>query len=269
MKTWLRVVLGTGLALSAHAQVILTGNSYYESFDQLGSGLPPGWSLYENATHSSLGHRFSFSALAASWDSTAGGFKNYASAHNPGAAVGDSAPRQAAYADRALGIRQTGSFGDPGAAFVLELANTLNCSNFRLSVDMQMLSVQPRSTVWLLDYRVGHSGDFIQFSSFTDPNQFGSRTVSLSLGDFIDNQADAVYLRITALATTAGSGYRDTFGIDNYTLFFTSVPEPAVGGAVVGLGLLGFAAIRCFRPRFRNMRMLGKGRMTNSWSDGL
>ena len=37
--------------------------------------------------------------------------------------------------NRCLGVRQIGSFGDPGASFVLKLANTLLYDNFKLSVD--------------------------------------------------------------------------------------------------------------------------------------
>src|SRR6267154_1642381 len=51
--------------------------------------------------------------------------------------------------NRCLGIRQTGSFGDPGASFVIKLANTLLYSGFKMSVDLINLDpTSTRTTTW-------------------------------------------------------------------------------------------------------------------------
>jgi hypothetical protein len=97
----------------AHPQYAITGD-YVQTFDTLGAGLPPGRSVYPGATGSSLGTAATFNPAATSWSSSLGQFANFAS--NVSLASSANASAQAASGDRALGIRQTGTFGDPGAS---------------------------------------------------------------------------------------------------------------------------------------------------------
>jgi hypothetical protein len=232
------------ISLPVQSQVFLSGGSYTEDFNNLGAGLPTGWSTYTDASSSSLGTPSTFTGTQTSWADTGGAFKNYASANNPGAAAGDLPATQGTYTDRALGIRQTGSFGDPGAAFVLQLANTAGLGNFALGLDCQLLSAQNRSTTWTVDYRIGSSGNFTPLGTYADPGAFGSTHKTFSFGNALDNQLNPVFIRVVALDASTGSLNRDSIGLDNFGLSFSPVPEAREFGIVVGLGLLGFAAIR-------------------------
>jgi hypothetical protein len=215
-----------------------------ETFDNLSSGLPEGWSLSADAGPNSLGTLASFSSSAASWGNLSGAFKNLASINNPGVSAGDSTRVQDAYTDRALGIRPTGSFGDPGAAFVFELTDTSGFASFGLSLDLEMLSVQSRSTTWSIQYRVGDSGAFNDLGSYAGPGEFGSATENFSFGSALDDQADPVFIRLAALSESTGTGSRDTIAIDNFGLSFTPVPDSKEYGLLTVVGLLGFDAWR-------------------------
>jgi Ca2+-binding RTX toxin-like protein len=213
--------------------VTLTGTQYNENFDNIGSGLPTGWQIYTDANPSSLETPQSLTTTTATWSNTTGGFKNFA-ANDSGLTLDASTSDQNLAVDRALGIRQTGSFGDPGASFVFTLNNTLGFQNFGLSFKAQMLSVQPRSTTWTIDYKVGNSDSFTTLSTYTDPGEFGSSTQNiLNFGTNINNQSSQVQIRISALSASTGIGSRDSFGIDDFQLTYTSVnnaPTFTIGG---------------------------------------
>src|SRR5436190_997061 len=55
MKKGILLLALSFLGLAAQAQVILTGTSYTQNFDGLGTGLPTGWTVYVDATNTSLG----------------------------------------------------------------------------------------------------------------------------------------------------------------------------------------------------------------------
>jgi predicted extracellular nuclease len=219
------------------APVTLIGTLYNETFDGIGTGLPSGWDIYTGATVSSPGTSATFTTTPATWASTTAGFKNFA--------AGDSltsiatVAQQSAASDRALGIRQTGTFGDPGGSFVFSLNNTSGFQNFGLSFKAQMLDVQPRSTTWTADYRVGSSGNFTPLGTYTDPGVFGSTTLSTgsglsAFGTDINNQSNPVQIRISALSASTGSGNRDSFGIDDFQLTYsTGDTTPPTSGAGV------------------------------------
>ncbi|MGI8502477.1 MAG: choice-of-anchor Y domain-containing protein, partial [Hassallia sp.] len=210
--------------------VTLNGTPYEENFDGIGFGLPLGWLLYTGATSSSLGTSVSFTTTTTTWGDTTGAFKNFA-ANDSGLASNENASKnlQDSATDRALGIRQTGTgtspgFGDPGASFVFNLDNTLGFQNFGLSFKAQILSVQTRSTIWTVDYRVGNSGNFNVLGTYSDPNAFGSSTLNFSnFATNINNQSNQVQIRISALSASTGSSNRDSFGIDDFQLTYNPV----------------------------------------------
>lgn len=204
--------------------VTLNGTPYEQNFDGIGSGLPLGWLIYTGATSSSLGNSATWTQATATWGETNGRFKNFA-ANDSGLASNALDGVQNSATDRALGIRQTGGFGDPGASFVLTLNNTTGFQNFGLSFKAQMLSVQTRSTNWTVDYRVGNSGNFNVLGTYSDPNAFGSSTLNFpNFGTDINNQSNQVQIRISALSASTGSSNRDSFGIDDFQLTYSSVP---------------------------------------------
>ncbi|MEN9260942.1 MAG: ExeM/NucH family extracellular endonuclease, partial [Thermostichus sp. HHBFW_bins_43] len=226
--------LTTGEVSSASGYLALSGTSYTQTFDEIGSGLPAGWTVRTGATATQLGTEQTFNTIPTAWADTAGRFKNFASGDGT---LGEAATaaEQSTALDRALGIRQTGTFGDPGAAFVFEIDDTAGLENFSLSLKAQMLSVQPRSTTWTVDYRVGNSGSFTALGIFSDPGQFGSTTLATGnglspFGTDINNQCESVYIRVAALSASTGSGSRDSFGIDDVELSYSAAANPALCG---------------------------------------
>jgi hypothetical protein len=243
MKNILPVLLALGMFCSAQAQIILSGSSYTQDFNDLGSGLPLGWSIHSGATSTANGTALEFNTLKKAWSETEGGFKNFASANNSGATSAASVADQASYSDRALGVRQVAAL-DPGAAFVAHIANTAGFQLFELALDLQLLNIQSRSTSWTVDYRLGDSGAFTALGSYTDPGEWGNTHRVFSFGSSLDNQADSVYIRVAALSPSSGSGSRDSFGIDNVSLTFSAIPEPSTYAVAAAFGLIGFAVLR-------------------------
>jgi len=167
------------------------------------------------------------------WASNTGEFRNVAS--TSGLAFDSSSANQNSSADRALGVRQGGSFGDPGAAFTFNFNSTgYNLSAINLSA--LMLSVQGRSTVWTIDYGIGASpASFTALTTYSDPGVFGSTPLSITGAALtsLSNQSN-VWIRVTALSASTGSNSRDTFAIDNFSLSYSAVPEPSTYAAILG-----------------------------------
>jgi hypothetical protein len=211
---------------SVWAQVTLSGTNYTQNFNTLGSGLPPGWSVRTNASAASLGTVAAFNPATVSWSTSTGQFANGAGTvlNALTAATGaETSTQQSAFTNRCLIIRQQASspfFGNPGAALVFQIANTIGLSNLTFSVDLNMLSVQTRSTTWTIDYAVGDAPTaFTGLGTYSDPGIFGSATQTYSLGADANDQTNNVWIRIVALAAATGtSGACDTFGIDNFIL---------------------------------------------------
>jgi len=134
---------------------------------------------------------------------------------------------------------------------VLELQNTEGYQDFTLSLKAQMLSVQTRSTVWTFDYRVGNSGSFTTLGTYSDPGVFGTTTFTFTPSQLSawNDQSSPIWFRVVALTGTSGSGNRDTFGIDDFSLNYSPVPEPGEWGAYAAVGLLGFWGLRAWRQR--------------------
>lgn len=237
-------LLMLALVAPASGQLTLTGTSYSQDFNGIGSGLPTGWGVYTGASSSSQGTAGAFSGSAVSWATTTGGFRNVASA--TGLTSLSDATAQSNSTDRALGIRQTAAFGDPGASFQLNFVSTgLNVTS--LSVDLMMLSVQTYSTTWSLQW----SADGIAWSTldtWADTGTFGSTTKSFSEASLsgLSNLSNG-YFRVAALTAATGTGSRDTIGIDNFSLTYTVVPEPSTYALLFGVCALGFVGYRRFR----------------------
>lgn len=211
---------------TATAQLVLSGTSYFQNFNDIGSaGLPDGWQVRTNATSTSLGNLVTFNSSQVLWGSTVGQFANYASATNNDGVpfVGnEDAATQNACTNRAPGVRQTAAFGDPGAAFVLRIQDTLGLANFQFSADFMILSNAPRTTTWTIDYAVGNNpSSFTAVGTFPDPGAFGATNLTFSFGNALDNQSENVWIRIVALSASVGSGSRDIFAIDNFLLTWT------------------------------------------------
>jgi hypothetical protein len=243
----------------ARGQVTLSGSGVYiESFDGIGSGVPPGWSVQINATATRLGTDVStsnFASTPVSWGSTTGQFGNYASALNPNVTGTETATTQSGYTNRALGVRQTSGFsgfGDPSAAFTLHLANTTGYKDFNLSFSAQLLSSQPRSTTFTVRYGTGASPSSFTTVGTISTDSLGNGTFGstlfgpTSLGG-INDSPNAVWIQVAALNGSTGSGNDDTFAIDDVQLTYSPVPEPATVGLVAAAGLGAAALVR--RPR--------------------
>lgn len=239
-----KIVLLFALAVTAytsHAQLTLTGTSYTQNFDALTtSGLPTGWKLYNSATSSSLGtidatygNSTTFGAYFDTTDCPADvygtGFKNCASADNGPLSSMPTCTAQEGKPNRALGVRQSSATShpgyDPGASFALELANTASDTGFTLSFHLQTLdSASPRVTTWVLDYGIGASPSvFTPIATTpstltTGGSTFNNQLVTAHLPSAINNQSGPVWIRISTLAGSTGSGNRTTTGIDDFML---------------------------------------------------
>jgi hypothetical protein len=203
-----------------------TTSPFNINFDDIGtSGLPSGVYVKELATSLDLGNEGTvfnnnFNTGTA-WNQTSGAFKNFASA--TGLTSGASTATQTAATNRALGMRQTGSVGDPGAAFAFQLANTTGKSNLALEFKLQSLDATAvgRTTTWRVDYAVGLS--LSAFTTITTSpatlttayGTFSNTTVTVNFGSALNNISQPVWIRIVALNATSGSSNRPSTGIDD------------------------------------------------------
>lgn len=228
LNIWAMIVLSCS-SLPLWAQLTLpAGTSYTQNFDGIGSGLPTGWTVRTGANGTSRGTSASLSAAAISWALTDGNFRNCAAAEAP-LTSSSSTTVQENSLDRALAVRQTGSYGDPGATFELEIANTVDRTAFTLTLKHQMLNVQPRSTTWSVQYSTNGGTSWTTLDTYLDPGAWGSTTGSYSFGSSLNNLASTVLIRVVALTASSGSGNRDTYGIDDFVLsWMESTPTPTI-----------------------------------------
>jgi endonuclease/exonuclease/phosphatase family metal-dependent hydrolase len=213
-------------------QVILTTSPYTQDFNSISSGLPTGWTVRTGSTGSALGATATLITTATSWSTSTGNFRNVAAAS--GLTSASIAADQNNSTNRALAVRQTGAFGDPGAAFVLQLANTSGLTNFQLSFKLQSLdgSAAGRTSTWRVDYGFGATPS--SFTSVTTSPaslttvlaaggaSWGSTDVSVNFGTALDNTANDVWIRVTTISPSTGSGSRPTTAIDDVQLSFTA-----------------------------------------------
>ena len=236
--------LTASFVVSAEAQFTLTGTNYTQNFNTISNGLPPGWSVRTNATANSPGLPATFPLAAKSWADTTGEFGSCAALTNnlgvPATGT-ESSANQATFTNRVLAVRQTQNFGDPGAAFVLQITNTLGFSNLTFSLDFNLLKSNGYSTTWTIAYAVSNTpASFIPLGTYQDPGSTGTTNRSFTLGTDANNQTNNLWIRIIALSASTGSGSRDTFGIDNFSLSWTTnnlaVVTPAITAIVVNGG---------------------------------
>ncbi len=218
------------IAGTAWGQLTLPASSpYTQTFDGIASGLStgaPGWTVRTVATASALGTVATLNTTATAWADTVGTFKNFASADALTSASSSTA--QSNSTDRALGVRQSGSFGDPGAAFVLQLANTTGKTSFNLSFKLQSLdNTSGRSVIWRVDYGLGTSPT--AFSSvattpaaITTTPTWGSANVTVTLPAALENQTGNVWIRIVTIVASTVSGSRPSSAIDDVSLSWSA-----------------------------------------------
>ncbi|HEY0110007.1 MAG TPA: hypothetical protein VGB67_10295, partial [Fibrella sp.] len=253
-RTWLWLLPFLWVQSVAWAQVALPSNgTYSETFDGIASKLPDGWTVRTGATATSLGTSTTYVTATTTWNNTAGNFRNVASAD--GLTSTATITNQSNSADRALGVRQGGALGgDPGAAFVLQLGNTTGLQNFQLSFKLQNLDPSsPRTTTWRVDYGIGATPASFTPVTITGPSttggtvatgtSFSNNTLTVSFGSALDNNAGPVWIRIVALAGSAGSGTRPTTGIDDVVLNYSSTSaNPVATLSATPTTLTGYVA---------------------------
>lgn len=270
----LLALLAAASLQQASAQTVsLEGTSYTNTFDTFEAdfGPPTGWTTYRSATATSPGTIFAWTngCILASWNSwttTSGRFANHASTYSYIGLTNflgtESKETQTNELNRCMGVRQTSGFGDPGAAFVLKIADTLNRKDFQLYVDFLSLDMMTgRSTTWTVDYGFGDTPSvFVPIATWanTVSNFITYRTNITFPNGTIDNNSGTVWIRIVALTGSTGAGNRPTSGIDNFGLTWaegsactpanvTSDPSPvngyANGNASFSVGAVGTADI--------------------------
>ena len=209
---------------TATAQVILSGTSYNQNFDNIGTALPTGWTVRTSATATALGNVATLATAAADWKNIGGGFKNYASADGLNAA--STVTEQNVNTDRSLGVRQTNGLGDPGAAFVLQLNNTAGLTGFLMSFKLQSLdNTSTRTTTWRVDYAVGAAPTTftaVGTTSTTGGSTFSNNTLTIDFASALDNISQPVWIRIVAVTGSSGSGNRASTGIDDVQLNYSN-----------------------------------------------
>ena len=225
MKRILPLFLLVLSVCASYAQVTLGTSPYTQNFNSLSSGLPSGFSIRTGASVSSLGTSVGFNSAAVAWNNTTGGFKNFASATDLTAT--STSVQQSSSTNRSLGLRQTGTLGDPGAALVLQLANTANLKDFQLSFKLQSVDVtSPRVTTWKVDYGFGSSP--VSFTavattgvSNTGGSTFSNNTVTVDFAGALNNKNENVWIRIVALTPSTGSGNRPSSAVDDLSLSYS------------------------------------------------
>lgn len=211
------MLMTCSLPFIGQAQITLTTSPYTQNFNGVASGLPTGWTVRTGATASALGTAAGFNVSPIGNTTTTGQFGNFTSS---------------ADGSRCAGVRQTGSFGDPGAAFVLQLTNTTGASDLAVSFTLMDLANQPRSTTWSVDYGIGSSPttwtnlSTSPASLITGGSGSDSYTVTASLPPAVNNSAQNVWIRIVTKSATSGSGNRTSTAIDNFSLSFSTAAAP-------------------------------------------
>lgn len=208
--------------------IALTTSPYTQNFNAIAGGLPTGFFVKTGASATTLGTADMTSVLAtvSAWNGTSGGVRNYASA--TGLTSTSDATAQSGSINRALGIRQTGSVGDPGGSYLFLIDNTIGKANFQLSFLLQQLdptaAATPRVATWTVQYGLGDaptSFTTVTTSPAALTTTFGSwlsTPVTVNFGTALNNQNQKIWIRIVTLAATVGSGSRPSTAIDDLSV---------------------------------------------------
>jgi hypothetical protein len=199
-----------------------TVSPFIIDFNSISSGLPQGVYLSTNSSATALGSAMDLITSKAAWNVTSAGFRNFASATTLTSA--STVSEQDASANRALGVRQTSTVdigGDPGAAFIFQLANTTGKNNLKLDFQLQSLDAgSARVTTWAVDYGIGDIPS--SFSSIvatgnvtTGGSSWSNQAVSVNFPAVLNNQSQKIWIRIVALTPTTGTGNRASSAIDD------------------------------------------------------
>ena len=226
LGTCLIILLLTFFGNSGFAQLTLGTSPYIQDFDGLPT-MPLGWTVRTSATNASLG---TINAVGINtWASSTGEFRTVAAAEAPFTA-GSSNAAQAAATDRALAVRPTGTFADPGAAFTLEIDNTIGKAGFSLAFKhMTFDDNASRSAVYAVQYTTvaaGTSG-WTTLGTYTTLT-WGATIANYSFGTALDNISNTVWIRVVSLVASTGSGGRDTYGIDDVKIAWATNATPDV-----------------------------------------
>jgi hypothetical protein len=213
--------------VAAQINLPMAGTSFTQNFNNIGTdSLPGGFTVRAGATATAIGTEQPFTTTGTSWSSTTGRFANFAAGV---IAANSDATQQATVTDRALGVRQTGSFGDPGAAFVLQIMNTKNRTGFALDLELQSLDASngPRITHWVIDYGLGSNPTGFTPATATGTlttggNNFTTNKIHVDFGTALNNQQGIVTIRVVALTESESTGNRGTAAIDDFTLSWTN-----------------------------------------------
>ena len=201
--------------------IVLSASPFILNFNDIGTALPAGVTVRTGASATTLGTTATLTTSPTDWNNTSGAFKNFASGNITTDGTATSA-EQSGSSDRALGIRQTGSVGDPGAAFVFEINNTTGKTNLKMEFKLQSLdkSTTGRTVVWKVQYGIGDAP-----ASFTDATvtgtmttvlgTFANNTVTVDFGAALNNLSEKVWVRIIAPTASTGSGSRPSTAIDD------------------------------------------------------
>ena len=191
------------------------------NFDNIGSGLPIGVKAYTGASATAVGTEASFTAAATAWNNTTGAFKNFAS--GTGLTATTSVADQGSATNRAFGLRQTGTVGDPGGAFTFIINHTTGKSNLKLEFLLQSLDATAtgRTVTWTVDYGIGETP--VNFTSIpTTPaalttayGTFASTPVTVNLPAALNNNTSKIWIRIVTYTASTGSGSRPSTAIDD------------------------------------------------------
>ncbi len=232
-------------SISSHAQVSLNNPPYLENFDNIASGLPAGFFVQTGSTATAAGTNATFTPTPTSWNNTNAGFYNCASA--TGLKPTSNPNEQAVSTNRALSVRQTTSYGNPGAAFVFKIANTTNKTNFQLNFKMVSLDSSAQAiTGWAVDYGFGaNPTSFTAITTNPTPVRTGSISTTptsgykfftdatANFGTALDNKSEIVWIRIWAPSASVaipflGNSTPTMSGIDDWNLSWTNSPNTNV-----------------------------------------
>jgi len=249
-KSWRSAVGLTGIVLGllgimpaqqSAAQVVLGPSPYTQNFNSIGSGLPSGWSVRAVTNPANFGVPAIYNAAPVGWASIVWNFENLASCNAP-ASITDNDATQASRSDRALGVRKAADVGNPGGAFVFQVANTVGLSNFMMNFKLMQLDPSGEHgqlVTWRVDYGFGISpASFTNAQSVTpwplrtkqtNPIEWCSQNVTVNFGSALDNYNGVVTIRIYSNAVTSASGPNSTnkrpnSAIDDVSLSYNSNP---------------------------------------------